>query len=91
MRKKVIIFLWSLLVFFWLALGCAFYAVWEGYIGYMPELQQLQNPVNKFASQILSADGQLIGTWSYSEGNRIFVSYKDLPPALVNALVATED
>ncbi len=91
MRKKVIIFLWSLLVFFWLALGCAFYAVWEGYIGYMPELQQLQNPVNKFASQIFSADGQLIGTWSYSEGNRIFVSYKDLPPALVNALVATED
>lgn len=91
MRKKFIGLVWTLFVLFWLALGWAFYAIWEGEIGYMPDLQQLENPVNKFASQILSADGKLIGTWSYSEGNRIFVSYKDLPPALVNALVATED
>lgn len=91
MRKKFIGLVWTLFVLFWLALGWAFYAIWEGEIGYMPDLQQLENPVNKFASQILSADGKLIGTWSYSEGNRIFVSYKDLPPALVKALVATED
>ncbi len=57
----------------------------------MPDLSQLQNPVNKFASQVYTCDGKLIGTWSYSSANRIFVSYDQLPPMLVKALVATED
>ena len=83
--------LWILLI---LGLGCvagAFYAIWQGWIGYMPNLYQLENPVNKYASQALSADGKLLGTWSYSRANRIFVGYDDLSPWLVKALVATED
>lgn len=91
MRKKFMITLWVLLV---LGLGCvagAFYAIWQGWIGYMPNLYQLENPVNKYASQALSADGKLLGTWSYSRANRIFVGYDDLSPWLTKALVATED
>ncbi len=91
MRKKFMITLWILLI---LGLGCvagAFYAIWQGWIGYMPNLYQLENPVNKYASQALSADGKLLGTWSYSRANRIFVGYDDLSPWLVKALVATED
>ena len=91
MRKKFMITLWILLM---LGLGCvagAFYAIWQGWIGYMPNLYQLENPVNKYASQALSADGKLLGTWSYSRANRIFVGYDDLSPWLVKALVATED
>lgn len=91
MRKKFMITLWILLI---LGLGCvagAFYAIWQGWIGYMPNLYQLENPVNKYASQALSADGKLLGTWSYSRANRIFVGYDDLSPWLVKALIATED
>ena len=57
----------------------------------MPNLYQLENPVNKYATQVISADGKLLGTWSYSRANRIFVGYDDLSPWLVKALVATED
>jgi len=57
----------------------------------MPEIEQLENPVNKYASQVVSSDGKLLGTWSYSRANRIFVSYNDISPSVIQALVATED
>ncbi len=91
MRKKLIIILWIVL-FLLMAGACgAFWAIAKGYIGYMPDLQQLENPVNKFASQVISADGRVLGTWSYTRANRIFVSYNDIAPSTVQALVATED
>lgn len=91
MRKKIIIFLWTVLILCSAAVCLAFYAIYEGWIGYMPNLYQLENPVNKYASQILSADGKLLGTWSYSRANRIYVGYDELSPWLVKALIATED
>lgn len=91
MRKKFVITLWIVLILITGAVGMAFYAIWEGWIGYMPNLYQLENPVNKYASQVISADGKLLGTWSYSRANRIYVGYEDLSPWLVKALIATED
>lgn len=91
MRKAFFVAIWLFFFIILGGLGYVFYGIFNGDIGYMPELQKLQNPVNKFASQIFSADGKLLGTWSYSRANRIFVDYNDLPPNLVNALVATED
>ena len=91
MRKKFIITLWVILFLSLSGIAGAFYAIWKGWIGYMPNLQQLENPVNKYASQALSSDGKLLGTWSYSRANRIFVDYENLSPWLVKALVATED
>ena len=76
------------IVFFIAAL---FILIERGVIGYMPDLQELENPVDKYASQVFSDDGVLLGTWSYSRANRIFVSYDDLSPYLVQALVSTED
>ena len=83
--------LWILLILGMACVAGAFYAIWEGRIGYMPNIYQLENPLNKYASQALSADGKLLGTWSYSRANRIFVGFDDLSPWLVKALIATED
>ena len=91
MRKKFFITIWSLFVALILAVVIAFWAIAKGYIGYMPDLKQLENPVNKFASQVLTADGKLLGTWSYQRANRIFVGYTEIAPSTVQALVATED
>lgn len=91
MRKKFFITLWLVFILSLSGVGYLFYAIFKGDIGYMPDLQQLENPVNKFASQVISVDGKLLGTWSYSRANRIFVSYDDLSPKLVEALIATED
>ncbi|MBQ0049644.1 MAG: transglycosylase domain-containing protein [Bacteroidales bacterium] len=90
-RKKVFITLWSILLGGIAIIVVFFLLIFNGAIGYMPDIDQLGNPVNKFASQVYTADGKLLGTWSYSSANRIFVSYDQLPPMLVKALVATED
>ena len=91
MRKKIIITLWIVLILGIGSVAGAFWAISKGWIGYMPNFQELENPVNKYASQVFSSDGKLIGTWSYSRANRIFVGYDDLSPWLIKALVATED
>jgi len=91
MRKKVMRTLWALLFGGVMFIAVLFALINWGVIGYMPDISELQNPVDKYASQIISDDGELMGTWSYSRANRIFVDYKDLSPYLVQALVATED
>ena len=91
MRKKVFRFLWVCYILGILAVGIIFVCIFTGAIGYMPDIKQLQNPVNKFATQVFSADGKQLGTWSYSSANRVFADYGELPPALVQALIATED
>ncbi|MCF0197974.1 MAG: transglycosylase domain-containing protein [Bacteroidaceae bacterium] len=91
MRKKFFICLWTLFFLTVATVGGAFYLISTGAIGYMPDIEQLQNPVDKYASQVLSDDGELLGTWSYSRANRVFVNYDELSPYLVQALVATED
>ena len=91
MRKKFVLFLWALLFVVTLTVMGAFYAISEGWIGYMPPIAELQNPINRYATQVYSADGKLMGTWNYNKENRIMVDYAQLSPNLVKALVATED
>ena len=90
MRRKFVYILWSILVGLVLSVVLSVAAVERGWIGYMPDLERIQNPINKFASQALTADGKLLGTWSTSE-NRIFVATDSISPYLFKALVATED
>ena len=91
MRKIFVRFLWTVLVLAVLAVGICFWAIAEGRIGYMPPIEDLQNPISRFATQVYSADGKLLGTWSMNRENRVMVDYSNLPPSLVQALVATED
>ena len=91
MRKLFVYFLWTLLTLTILATAGAFYAIDKGWIGYMPPIEDLQNPISRFATQIYSADGQLLGTWNYNRENRVMVDYNKIAPSLIQALVATED
>ena len=91
MRKWFIGFLWTLLAVIVLGTAGCFWAISEGKIGYMPPIEDLQNPINRYATQVYSADGELMGTWSISRENRVPVGYSELSPWLVKALVATED
>ena len=91
MRKLFVYFLWTLLSLTILATAGAFYAIDRGWIGYMPPIEDLQNPISRFATQIYSADGQLLGTWNYNRENRVMVDYNKIAPSLIQALVATED
>ncbi len=91
MRKLFVYFLWTLLFVTIIGVAGAFYAIDKGWIGYMPPIEDLQNPISRFATQIYSADGKILGTWNYNRENRVMVDYSNLPPSLVQALIATED
>ena len=91
MIKKFLVVLWVFTAVVILGVTSLFVAIANGWIGYLPDTSELENPNYKFASQVLSSDGKEMGTWSYSKENRVFVDYKDLSPHLVKALIATED
>ena len=91
MRKRFIHILWALLAGGFVSAIVGFFAIWFGWIGYMPDIEDLQNPINRFATQVYSSDGKIIGTWNLNKENRIVIPYKKMSPYLVQALVATED
>ncbi|GAB3828298.1 transglycosylase domain-containing protein [Pontibacter rugosus] len=57
--------------------------------GSSPSLDRLENPRSDQASELYTADEQLIG--KYFRENRSPVGYKEMSPRLIQALVATED
>ena len=91
MKSFIIKWLWIAFFSVGLAVVGLFAAIYMGWIGYMPAIEQLHNPVNRFASQVLSADGEVIGSYATSGDNRIYSSYQDISPNLIKALIATED
>lgn len=84
-----LVVLWSL---FAIGLTCGFglfYGINHEWFGDMPTFEELENPSTNLASEIISADGKILGTY-YIE-NRSNVSYSELSPHLVEALLAIED
>lgn len=62
-----------------------------GAVGYLPDIDELENPIDRYASQVIASDNELLFTYSLSDDNRIMVDYSDLSPHLISALVSTED
>ncbi len=90
MRRKFIRILWTLLFGIGLFIALGIFFIERGWIGNMPDLEEMQNPISRFASQAYTADGKLLGTWSRSE-NRVFIAHDSISNHLFNALIATED
>lgn len=67
MRRALIHFLWSILAIAVITTILAFVAIWNGWIGYMPPINDLQNPIGRFATQVYSSDGKVIGTWNLNK------------------------
>jgi len=87
--NRIIKFLW--LGFFGglVFVGLLFTAISIGWLGFMPSFEELENPKSNLASEIYSADQELLG--KYFIENRSNVHFDELSPNLVEALVATED
>ncbi len=64
------------------------FASW-GLFGDLPTFEELENPENNLATEIISSDGKTLGKYAYE--NRTPIKYQDIPENLVKALVATED
>ena len=64
------------------------FASW-GLLGVLPTFEELENPENNLATEVISSDGKTLG--KYATENRTPIKFKDLPQNIVEALVATED
>lgn len=81
--------LWKLL-----ACGIIFFALFIvaigfGLFGTLPSFRDIEHPKSNQASEILSDDGKVLGT--YFVQNRSNISYQEISPNVINALIATED
>lgn len=88
MSKPVRIF-WR--IFFWGFAGFILLLLminW-GWLGAMPDLEDIENPTASLASQVFAQDGTPMGKY-YIE-DRVNADYKDISKYVINALVATED
>jgi len=90
LTTKWMLWLWGILVAAIIAIVVIFWMITQGMLGYLPPLDELQNPKNKFATEIISSDMQLLGRY-YRNENRVSVEYTDISPYMIDALIATED
>lgn len=79
-----------------LSLGCFIFLflllIYNGVIGYMPPIDELEDPHDKLASQIYASNGKTeLGRYYYGAGNRVYTDYDNLSPYVIKALLATED
>ena len=88
--KTYIKIFWTLFVLGVIGFFSLFYFASIGRFGEMPTFDRLENPQTNQATQIMSSDGKVLGTF-YLEENRNPVTFEELPENLVQALLATED
>lgn len=89
--RSIIIGMW---VTFLVLVGCVFFfffLIYNGAIGYMPPVEELKNPQDRFASVVYSADGEELGRYFADTGNRVYAEFDDISQYVIDALVATED
>jgi penicillin-binding protein 1A len=55
----------------------------------LPTFDELENPIDTYASEVLAIDGSVIGR--HFQQNRVQVQYDSLNPHVIKALIATED
>ena len=91
-NRKIVKWLWisflglGFLIFFFLLL------IYNGVIGYMPPIEELEDPHDKLASQVYASDGHTeLGRYYYGAGNRVYTDYDAVSPYVIDALIATED
>lgn len=87
--KRSIKLLWIGLIVSVLAFNILIVLINAGWLGYMPKMEELENPKSAAASEIFANDGTKIGQY-YLE-NRDPVSYNQISPKVFDALIATED
>lgn len=86
-KKKIIKWFWILitapvaLILFLLLLVSIFAKI--------PSFEELENPENKLATQVIADGGEILTTFHIE--NRTYASYEELAPSLVQAAVSTED
>ena len=89
--RTIIRCMWICFAVLVVIVGFFFVLVYNGVIGYMPPIEELKNPQDKFATIVYASDGEELGRYFRNTGNRVYADFDEISPAMVDALIATED
>lgn len=88
---------WKFFVIFWsvvlagiIGIFVFFWLISAGKLGFMPTFEELENPNNRFASEVYFADGPIMNRY-FEKENRKYIEYREIPQSVIDALIATED
>lgn len=91
-NSKIIKSLWILFLALGFGIFILFLLIYNGVIGYMPPIEEIEDPHNSQASVVYAADGKTeLGRYFLSSGNRVPVDYDSISKNVIDALIATED
>lgn len=88
---KFLSIFWSIFVIGLFAVVILFHQISEGNLGVMPTFEELENPNNKFASELYFEDGPSMGKYFWQSENRKYTEFEEIPQNVIDALIATED
>ncbi len=91
-RHRIIKWLWISFMGFGILIALFLLLIYNGVIGYMPPIEELEDPHDKLASVVIASDGTTeLGRYFAGAGNRVNSDYKTVSPYVIDALIATED
>lgn len=91
-NQKIVIWLWGIFLSLGFIVGVILLLIYNGVIGYMPPIEELEDPHDKLASVVIASDGSTeLGRYFSGSGNRINADYNSISPYVIDALISTED
>ncbi len=90
--RKVVKWLWLTFVGIGLLIALVLLLIYNGVIGYMPPVEELEDPHDRQASVVYASDGTTeLGRYFFGAGNRVYTDYDRVSPYVIDALISTED
>ena len=87
---KFFVIFWSVVLVGIIGVFVFFWLISAGKLGFMPTFEELENPNNRFASEVYFADGPIRNRY-FEKENRKYIEYREIPQSVIDALIATED
>ena len=87
---KFFVIFWSVVLVGIIGVFVFFWLISAGKLGFMPTFEELENPNNRFASEVCFADGPIMNRY-FEKENRKYIEYREIPQSVIDALIATED
>ncbi|WP_316822271.1 penicillin-binding protein 1A [Pedobacter gandavensis] len=81
--------IWKILIAGIVLFALFIISVGFGLFGELPSFRDIEHPKSNQASEVITEDGKILGT--YFVQNRSNVTYDQISPNVINALIATED
>ena len=89
---KIVKWLWISFLGVGFIIAILLLLIYNGVIGYMPPIEELEDPHDKLASVVYASDGTTeLGRYFAGAGNRVYNDYDAISPRVIDALISTED